>query len=222
MIDYRNSTYCIPLENILEKKEKLRGIINQDRPRVKNYHAWISKKEENYRDKFIEIYNWKCAYCGNSTDNSPKSLMQIDHVICESSFEKEKMKNGVKVKVVDNIKAGQIGNLVFSCSDCNGWKSDHLLKDGYEEMLHPDNEKITEIFFRDDQYYIKITEMYEADSSIKMFYDKLKFNKEIRRLDYLLLELRGLCKKNKSRIEINLRLHKAIDLLMERRNNATV
>lgn len=180
--DYRNTIFCPKLEDIDKKKEKLNEEITQEHTRVKIIYNQIKDKDNVYKAKFMKIYNYKCSYCGNSIDNISSNLFEVDHYICESSFKSKEV-------------AGKIENLVLACYDCNRTKSDFLIENKYTDILNPDLEKIKDVFFRDEMYYIGISDEYKNDKFIKSFYDQLKLAYQSRRLDFLLINILGLCEK---------------------------
>ena len=57
-----------------------------------------------------------------------------------------------------------------------------------------------------------------GDNSIKAFYDKVDLGNQSHRLDYLLLNMRGLCKKITDKHPAHGKLMEAIDLLQHKRN----
>lgn len=180
--DYRNSTYCSALENLETKKKSLSGEISRNHPRTKIIYNKIKNQDSIYKAKFMEAYNYKCSYCGNSIDNISSTLFEVDHYICESSFDSRE-------------EAGRIENLVLACYDCNRSKSGFLIEERLMDTLNPDLDNVKNVFSRDDLYYIRVSEQYKSDEFINKFYEQLKLGYQSRRLDYLLLSLNGLCKK---------------------------
>lgn len=180
--DYRNTIYCSPLEDLGVKKKNLNEKICNEHPRAKIIYNQVKDKKKNYKKDFMEIYNYKCGYCGNSIANISSDLFEVDHYICESSFESKEI-------------AGKIENLVLACYDCNRSKSNFLIKDEYIDVLNPDLDKIKDVLYRDEMYYIQISERYEGDMFMKSFYKQLKLGYQSRRLDFLLINLRGMCEK---------------------------
>lgn len=132
-------------------------------------------------------------------------LFEIDHFICEASF------NG------DSINAGKINNLVLSCKKCNRAKKDFIWNEIYSSKFNVDDESITEVFYRDEDYSIKIENEYITDNSIYSFYRKLKFDEEIRRLDFLLMNMYGFYNKYSEDKNID-RILKYILFLQKKRN----
>ena len=190
--DYRNTKYCDLKNNIVSEKNSLEKKIKKEHPRVKIIYNQINKKGSEYNKKFRIIYSNKCAYCGITTDVISSELFEIDHFVCEASF------NG------DSIKAGEINNLVLSCRKCNQAKSDFQWNEEYSSMFNVDDGSITKLFYRDKDYSIRIEKEYITDSVICSFYNKLKLSEEIRRLDFLLMNMYGFYYKNSndSRIKI--------------------
>ncbi|MGG7162965.1 HNH endonuclease [Clostridium ihumii] len=204
--DYRNTIYCSELKGIDKKKELLNEKIKAEHPRIRIIYNQIKKNGSQYKKDFMKVYNYKCSYCGNSIDNLNFNLFEIDHYICESSFE-------------SNEVAGRIENLVLACYDCNRSKSKFLINDKYKEILNPDSEGIKQVFLRDDKYYIRISEKYKDDEFIKSFYNKLKLGYQSRRLDFLLMNIHGLCEKNEGKKEIE--KLKSILIRLEKKRNLT-
>ena len=66
--------------------------------------------------------------------------------------------------------------------------------------------------------YIRINQAKNGDNSIKAFYDKVDLGNQSHRLDYLLLNMRGLCKKITDKHPAHGKLMEAIDLLQHKRN----
>ena len=203
--DYRNTRYCVSKKNIVSEKDALEKKIKSEHPRVKIIYNQINKKDGEYNKLFRNIYNNKCVYCGITTDVISSELFEIDHFVCEASF------NG------DSINAGKINNLVLSYRKCNKAKLDFIWNKVYSSRFNVDDESITELFYRDEDYYIRIKRKYITDSIICSFYRKLKLNEEIRRLDFLLMNMYGFYKKysNDSKIE---KIFKCIVLLQQKRN----
>lgn len=178
--DYRNTVYCSPLVELEKKKKELNEEICKEHPRARIIYNQIKDTDSSYKGKFMKIYNYKCSYCGNSIDNISSTLFEVDHYICESSFASKEV-------------AGKIENLVLACYDCNRSKSSFLIDKAYIDTLNPDREEIIDVFCRDDLYYIQISEKYKEDEFVKNFYEQLQLGFQVRRLDFLLMNIRGLC-----------------------------
>ncbi|SCY97911.1 HNH endonuclease [Paenibacillus polysaccharolyticus] len=180
--DYRNTMYCSELRNVSTKKNDLEVIIKKNNPKTKIIYNKVQEGGSQYKRAFMMIYNFKCAYCGNSIENTNITMFEVDHYICESSFKSKEI-------------AGKMTNLILACYDCNRSKSSFFITEEYREILNPDSQHITNVFNRDDSYYIKISDEYRDDEFVYSFYEKLKFSYQSRRLDYLLLNIQGLCRK---------------------------
>lgn len=178
--DYRNTSYCKELKEISHQKEKLKKIIRKNNhPRTKNFYEIIRNE---YKKEYLRIYNYKCSYCGASIDFIDYELFEIDHY-----------KN--KASCSNASEGGALENLVLACRTCNRSKGGLEIRTEYLEKLQPDNEEIKKIFYRADNYEIKIKAEYSGDLEIYEFYKRLKLNYEFRKLDFLLLNLKGLYDK---------------------------
>lgn len=204
--DYRNTTYCESFELIEVKKSQLLSEIRKEHPRAIDLYDIV--KEEKHKNKYYNIYNYKCSYCGASLLNMPRNYMEVDHFINKSSFFKAS-------------EAGKMENLVLSCFACNRLKSSFLLIGKYKELLFPDKEKIMNVFFRDNNYGIKIKKNYEKDLKINEFYNQLLLSSEFRKLDFLLLNLDGLSKDPKAK-KIKEKLGYIKAKLLEKRNSIDI
>lgn len=174
-IDYRNTEYCKELKRIGRKKRNLMKVLKKEHPKTKIVYNSISKY---YREKFYEIYNNKCSYCGASLETLGTEKLEIDHFIHESSFGDDK------------ATAGKIENLVLSCYGCNRRKDDYLISE--RRRFHPDMKNIKKLFYRDKEYGIKVLDRYETNSHVKEFYEALGLGSEFRKLDYLILKMQSL------------------------------
>ena len=132
----------------------------------------------------MKIYNYKCSYCGVSIKIIPKDLLEIDHYILKHCFS-------------SSTESERIENLVLSCSKCNRAKGEYYINKSYADLFHPDNRSIENIFKRDKDYYIRINDDYITDDIILGFYEKLKLNFQVKRLDYLLMNMKGIYEKLK-------------------------
>ena len=177
--DYRNTAYGETPKNIINEKIALEEKIKREHPKARIIYNQINKKDSEYNKQFRNIYNNKCAYCGITTDVINSELFEIDHFICEASFDG------------DSINAGKINNLVLSCKKCNRAKKDFKWSEEYSSKFNVDDESITELFYRGEDYYIKIDQKYIADKIVNNFCRKLKLDEEIRRLDFLLMNMYG-------------------------------
>lgn len=116
-------------------------------------------------------------------------------------------------------KAGEVNNLVLACHDCNRRKSDFKLEGKYGILLNPDNNAIAKIFYRSDDYYIKVADEYKSDQIICQFYAQLNLGSELKRLDYLLLNVKEL-EDQQSKVDciVSDKLDKIFSWLLKKRN----
>ncbi len=134
-------------------------------------------------------------------------MFEIDHFIYEKSF-------------LSKAKAGFIENLVLACHSCNHKKNSLPIPEDHCELLHPDNDNIKSVFVRDDDFYIKVSDEYEDDNAVDTFYKRLGLGEEIRRLDYLLMNMIGCQRKTTDKPDVYTFLGQAIDQLRKKRNIA--
>lgn len=108
-------------------------------------------------------------------------------------------------------------NLVWSCISCNRGKYDIMIQDPYENSLNVDSGNITKVFYRDEDFSIKVCDTYQEDEFIQNFYKKLHLGYETRRLDYFGLRLRGRYLREKDEEKKN-QLGNALNILIRKRN----
>lgn len=183
MRDYRTSDGSNLLNKVKENKELLNKKIEYEHNRVKNKYNQISNSAGHYLKEFSEIYNNACAYCGIPSWLIGADGFEIDHFICESSFPDS---------ADGRNEAGRIENLVYACRMRNRGKGKFLIPEECRTLLMPDDNSISQVFFREDDYYIKINEKYINNHIILNFYNLLHLGSELKRLDYLLMKLRSL------------------------------
>lgn len=207
MNDYRNTLYSKLNDNVGELKCKLENLIKSTSKFENMYNAI---RDDKFRDEYRGMYNYKCSYCGISKNEIHLLLFENDHFDPINNFE--------------NISnANTLENLVNSCKPCNRSKSGLVLPDEYKDILHPDKSELKNIFARDDLLNIKITEPYLDDKQINNFYEKLRFNAEFRRLDYILMmlnDLKEICDNSSSNKFYKLYelLNNKRDILSEKKN----
>lgn len=206
--DYRNTKYCPKLTDLCNKKNTVRDAVLAKHSRAQDMHTYISKNDEPYKQQFIEAYNGKCAYCGVSTEIIPWKMFEIDHFIPK---EADRFGNS-------KAKAGYIENLVLSCYYCNRGKSDFECSDEEHHKVHPDYTDILDSFVRDNEYYIRISDDMKDDKTVSSFYHMADLGNQIHRIDYLLMNMRGLSKKIEDKHPAYEKLMAAIDLLQHKRN----
>lgn len=204
--DYRNTKYCPVLSELADKKNKVKQEVLKDHPRATDMHTYISKNSPRFKKLFVEAYNGKCAYCGVPLSIIGWKQFEIDHFIPKES-----------TRFKTKSQAGYIENLVLACFDCNRSKSNLELSDSDCYKVNPDGPDICNSFVRDEDYYIRISEDFLGDESVKLFYEKLGLEKQIHRLDYLLINMRGLRDQLRDKHEAYVQLNNAIELMQKKR-----
>ncbi len=205
--DYRNTEFCPQLGDIDERKQTVVDMVKRDHPKARDMHAHISKNKSSYKRAFIGAYNGKCSYCGVTISIIPKDSFEIDHFIYKED-----------PRFKSKSDAGYIENLVLACHKCNHAKSSFSVPDETYEHLHPDKPGIRKSFVRDDDFYIKIASDKNEDEHIKRFYDQLELGAEVRRLDFLLINMRGLQTKIPAESTAHKIIGEAITILQTKRN----
>jgi len=201
--DYRCTEYDIfPSHKGIEERKKalLNEVSLEDDD---NHYSYVSKRKSKANKLFRDCYYNKCVYCGVPEEINSRRLFEVDHYIC-------------KTTIKENIKINHIRNLVNACYECNRKKTGVEIPKVYLNLLNPDI-NIDKVFFRDSNFKIQIKPVLAKNKNITSFYNKLCLSGELRRLDYLLMNLIGLQKKIKSQ-EIIDKLAHCIQLLMEKRN----
>lgn len=207
LADYRNTEFCPQLGDIEERKQTVVDMIKCDYPKARDMHAYISKNKSPYKRAFIDAYNGKCSYCGVTISIIPKDSFEIDHFIYKED-----------PRFKSKADAGYIENLVLACHKCNHAKSSFLVPDETHEYLHPDKPGIIGSFVRNDDFYIKIASDKSGDEHVKHFYDQLDLGAEVHRLDFLLINMRGLQTKIPAESTAHKTMGEAIALLQTKRN----
>lgn len=197
-------------QNIEQKKAELTRNIHKEHSNQKIDYNSIKNRKSHFYEDFCIIYNWSCAYCGARRGIIDSQLFEIDHYICQSAFPKS---------TEGRAKAGEVNNLVLACHDCNRRKSDFKLEGKYGILLNPDNNAIAKIFYRSDDYYIKVADEYKSDQIICQFYAQLNLGSELKRLDYLLLNVKEL-EDQQSKVDriVSDKLDKIFSCLLKKRN----
>lgn len=212
--DYRNTEKCLILTEVAVKKNILEKGIMDNHKRIKIIYNKVKDKHSEYFKEFAVIYNYKCAYCGASLRFTDGRLFEVDHYVCESAFPEDTAGRAI---------AGKMENLTFSCYSCNRGKGQLHIKNGYVAMLNPDDNSIANVFYRDEEYYIKVNSNCRDDEFIQLFYEQLLLGSEFRRLDFLLLEMDSLIAKMQSSNEgLSNRLEQCMNRLMQKKNCAFI
>lgn len=215
MIDYRITRYCPEFKEIKKRKQQLKVKI-QSKHRVNDLYKLLSPNgNDSYKSDFMCIYNKKCCYCGVQLPIISKELFEIDH------FRHKK-----HPAFAYSAAAGSIDNLVLACRKCNRSKSEIVIDDDDYKKLYPDDGSIAGAFVRKNDYYIEIAPVMQNDKKVIEFYKQLRLNEEVRRLDYLLMNISGLSEsleekesleENESYQEIKNMLDSAYILLLKKR-----
>lgn len=193
--DYRNTSYNEYDHSLGDKKVKFMDDFKLNYPRAWNIYSYVNKNGQFYNIKFKNIYYDKCVYCGISTQVINSSNFEVDHFIPKAVLD---VNLGYDKKEIHGIK-----NLVNSCKMCNRGKLDFLCDAESIEMLHPDNNQLSLIFNRKTDFSIEINNEYVNNNVIKEFYTKLKLDNQLRRLDYLLMEMKDFCDRYEGESIIN-------------------
>lgn len=204
--DYRNTKYCPKLLDLKKKKENVKKAILDKHHKAKDMHIYISDNKSYFKLQFIEAYNGKCPYCGVPVEIIGWKQFEIDHFIPKDSS-----------RFSTKAQAGYIENLVLSCYDCNRSKSNLELPEEDSYKVNPDGSDICKSFYRDEDYYIRVSNDFSEDEAVKLFYKQLGLERQIHRLDYLLMNMRGLRDQLKDKPLIYMRLTEAIELLKTKR-----
>lgn len=204
--DYRNTKYCPELTDIADRKLRVKQAVLEEFPRAKDMHKYISQNNLRYKPMFVEAYNGKCSYCGVPLSIIGLKLFEIDHFIPKNSS-----------RFTTKSDAGYVENLVLACFDCNRSKSDLELEDENLYKVNPDGPDICKSFYRDDDYYIRISKDFTDDETVKTFYRQLRLDSQTHRLDYLLVSMRGLRDKLKDNSPAYIHLNEAIELMQQKR-----
>lgn len=206
-MDYRRTKYCPELINVSEKKNKVEALVKTEHPCAIDMHRYISDNSQKYKLEFIKAYNGKCAYCGISIDLIKRTEFEIDHFLYQ--------KASIFVTKKD---AGFIENLILACHDCNHNKNAFWIEKEKRAELHPDGEKIKNVFIRDEKYYIRVNDTYKEDTIVNDFYNKLHLDSELHRLDYLIMNIIGLQHLCEDNSDLYVGLGKTLDIIKKKRN----
>ncbi|MCT0077375.1 HNH endonuclease [Lactococcus lactis] len=208
-MDYRLTQYdSFNFSTLQNSKKNISNLIDtRVRNKIKKgeHYEKIYIKNGSYYTLFVNAYDSKCAYCGITTDIISTGLFEIDHFI-----------NKTQKFLSSGISVNNVENLVFSCRNCNQAKHDYDTSAIYE-LIHPDNDSITNIFVRSDTYGIYVREEYRDNTLITGFYKKLHLDSSFRKLDYLLMNLKAMSKID-TKCELNHLILRLYTDLLEKRN----
>lgn len=180
--DYRCVDDGNVFENTKTNKELFMQKVKTNSPKIKNIYNYISDNKSDYKKDFMKIYKYKCAYCGcNFKVLTRIDQFEIDHFICKSFFQ-------LNTHFIYNNDFNNINNLILSCKNCNRNKHDIIINNENFYLLHPDEDNIQNVFKRDENFYIVISDKYKKNDMINEFYHKLKLDGEDKRLDFLIMD----------------------------------
>ena len=204
MKDYRSTeTDIFPSEEDINshKNEVLKG------HRIPNHYSFIHKRGSHANTEFRKAFNYKCAYCGVNEEINSVLLFEVDHYICQTSTKL-------------SIDFNNFDNLVNSCYACNRHKSGIDIEDNYLDILNP-KKNIQNVFTRGEDFTITINSNYSSDEYISDFYKKMKFDHNLRRIDFLILSITDL-ESTISNQEIKEKLIVLIENLKQKRNKIII
>lgn len=213
--DYRCSDYCRSFDGIKERKAVL-GRLVAGTSKYKNMYKAVSLRDSRYHHLFACLYHGKCAYCGADLSIYDQQSFEVDHFLCQDR--------------ADSVRSlNDLSNLVNACRSCNSKKSNFYIRRGkdlatgrdYSQLLDPDGEDILQVFVRDPSYRIRIASEYHQDQVVIDYYRTLALGSQTMRLDYLLLQMRGLEQTCRDE-EISGLLCRAIEKLQKLRNRGAV
>lgn len=207
--DYRNTSYNNIVFEFKNKKLEFISDFLTYHPRAWHVYNYVNKRGERFNSEFRSIYYNKCIYCGVNLDVIESSNFEVDHYIPQNVLKDSPDRYDQK-----NIQG--INNLVNSCRFCNQSKKHFFCN---EDNLHPDENKLHEIFIRKDDFSIDIAPTYIGNLNVLNFYKALKLDNEVRRINYLIMELKDFAEKHGDKQELK-GLHKIImDIEGKRRMN---
>lgn len=175
MSDYRCPDFVTDYAGIKKKKQNLDRILTSKLRNRNNDYSHISS-EAKWKSEFSQVYGERCAYCGVSTAVEPLRCFQIDHLVATS-------RGG----------GNNLDNLIFSCVKCNQKKKNKELP--LDDVFHPDSETIGEVFVRNPDFTLSISDRYKDNVMAQVYFNVLRLDEWKRSLDYslsVLCELREL------------------------------
>lgn len=185
--DYRNTTFKVYDFTINDKKVVFMNEFRKVHERAWNIYLNIKSRTCDFNKPFKQIYHNKCVYCGIDTNVIELSRFEIDHFIPQTVL---KQNLGYDKKYINGIH-----NLVNSCNMCNRNKSGFITDQKNFDLLHPDNQYLSSIFNRLDDFSIEINADYSTNVEVERFYTSLNLDNQIRRLDYLIMEIKDFCEE---------------------------
>lgn len=185
--DYRNTAYKKYDFTLNDKKDVFISEFRLQHRKAWNIYANIRSRTCDLNRSFKSIYHDKCVYCGINTHVIELSRFEIDHFIPLAVLKKNL---GYDVKYINGLS-----NLVNSCRMCNGNKSSFITDHDNFELLHPDNVDFQKVFDRLDDLSIIINDNFVSNCEVVKFYEALGLDNQIRRLDFLIMEMKDFCEQ---------------------------
>lgn len=211
-MDYRRvdeKTFCDDVEN---KKVKLLQKLGK---RIKVHYDHIKNRDSLANTEFLSIYGFSCVYCGIGELFINRTDLEVDHFVCESAF--KQTVNGKEI--IDRKSAGNINNLVASCSLCNRRKSNLIISSDTANLINIDKNLIANVFERDKKSFkILIKDEYKNNLGIVELYHKLNLGSDLKRLEYMGLKLDYIIKNNNLDDENLSKLREILIILIKRHN----
>lgn len=209
--DYRNTKSKNHVFELKAKKKDFIVKFKSFHPRTQNVYENVKSQGSDINRIFREMYFHKCIYCGVSNDVIDSSSFEVDHFIPQTVLKDSDLK--YEANFINGID-----NLVNSCKFCNRSKSGFICADESHEYIHPDENKLHEIYFRKEDFSIGILPEYFDDKVVNEFYQALKLDNELRRLDYLIMELKAFVTENEDNPDIK-DVYKAILEIEQKRRS---
>ena len=176
-------------------------IINGNIVKYINYYNALRKKTD-FKNSYVKCFKNHCCYCGNSKTTILRiSDFEIDHI------------NASKKQ----INRDRFDNLCPSCRICNRLKSDIVQSSAFADKINP-TLNISNLFYRDAMLHVRIREELINDQEVVSFYNTLRLDNEVRRIDYLLLCLNSL-KDNAIKQEVKSLSKDIYDSLINKRKD---
>lgn len=173
--DFRINSFTCDYE-ISNRKKSLSEEINKNHRLGIDVYSLVGR-DDAYRKKLSDVYGRRCAYCGAILGPLPSRYFQVDHIICKKDVDSGVAPLGNKGNGLDN--------LAFSCGYCNSKKRDFSLCGEHFDLLSPDR-GLGHAYLRDERYRIMPLDQYSSMEKVMAFYEKMRFDDDLRRVDYLL------------------------------------
>lgn len=212
--DYRQTDYAQSYD-ITNRKEALKAQIRKKHPKSSSDYTLLGC-EIGYLKDLASVYNRRCAYCGLPIEVVSDTGFEMDHIIC-----KDACTNGGAV-----VEQGghSVDNLAYACHNCNSKKRAFVMIGKLWEMLSPDR-GLGATFTRKEDYSIVLSNKAIGDPGIELFYSKMRFASQLRRVDYLLAEMMDFKRHLEKRQHQDGKIQRIVEILakailsvMEKRN----